>query len=119
MNGKLSTALAAAAVLALAGCSSSTTSAASSTPTPSPTTSAQAGYLTMTQVAREAGCTDSYTPSSEVGTKDGGTCTVNGHEVYFYTFADDSARDNWLKAAKAASALGSFQQGSSWVIQSL
>jgi len=85
---------------ALAGCSS-----------PAP--------LTLAQVATKAGCTDTPTPSTEVGTKEAAKCTKDGHDLYLYTFADDSARDNWLKIGKAAGALGSFQEGTSWVIQTL
>jgi len=104
------TVLTAVAVLALAGCSSS-----------KGTTSAPAGAapLTLAQVATKAGCADTPTPSTEVGTKEGAKCTKDGHDLYLYTFADDSARDNWLKVGKAAGALGSFQQGTSWVIQTL
>jgi len=31
----------------------------------------------------------------------------------------DTARDNWLKIAKPAGALGSFEQGTSWIIQTM
>jgi len=85
---------------ALAGCSS-----------PAP--------LTLAQVATKAGCADTPTPSKEVGTKDAAKCTKGGHDLYLYTFADDSARDNWLKLAKNAGALGSFEQGTSWVVQTM
>lgn len=85
---------------ALAGCSS-----------PAP--------LTLAQVATKAGCEGTPTPGSEVGTKEAAKCTVGGHDVYLYTFADDSARDNWLKIGKSAGAIGSFQQGTSWVIQTM
>lgn len=74
--------------------------------------------LTLRQVAEKAGCSE-MTLSAEVGTKEGATCKVGGHDLYLYTFADDSARNAWLKAGKAAGALGSFQQGESWVIQTL
>jgi len=111
MNTKLSAALVIAAVLAVAGCSST------STPTSNVTTFPPT-IPTLRDVVIQAGCTE-YTPATEVGTKDGGTCKVGGHDLYIYTFGDDSARDNWLKAAKAAGALGSFQQGTSWVIQTL
>lgn len=85
---------------ALAGCSS-----------PAP--------LTLAQVATKAGCADTPTPGTGVGTKEAAKCTKDGHDLYLYTFADDSARDNWLKVAKNAGALGSFQQGTSWVIQTM
>jgi len=39
--------------------------------------------------------------------------------VYLYTFADDSARDNWLKIARGAGAIGTFGVGPAWVIQGL
>ena len=113
MHTKLSAALVIAAVMAVAGCSST------STPTSDTTTHPPTGS-TIQQLASQAGCADAPTPSSEVGTKDGAKCTnAAGHDLYLYTFADDSARDNWLKVGKAAGALGSFQQGTSWVIQTL
>ena len=108
---RLSAAVAAVAVLALAGCSSST---------PAGSTSAKAaGPLTMTEVAAKAGCTDSKPGNVQVGTKEAATCTKGGHDLYLYTFADDTARDNWLKIAKAAGALGSFEQGTSWIVQTM
>ena len=73
---------------------------------------------TLQVVAQHARCV-TMTPTTEIGTKDAATCTVNGHDLYLYTFADDAARDNWLKVGKAAGALGSFQEGTSWVIQTL
>jgi len=87
---------------ALAGCSSS-------------------APLTLAQVATKAGCVypNTPTPGTEVGTKEAAKCTKDGHDLYLYTFADDSARDNWLKLAKNAGALGSFEQGTSWVVQTM
>lgn len=102
--------LAAVAVLALAGCSSS--KGASSAP-------AGAAPLTIAQVATKVGCTDVKAGDVQVGTKEAATCTKAGHDLYLYTFADDSARDNWLKVANAAGALGSFEQGTSWVAQTM
>ena len=110
MNTRLSAAVGAAAILTLAGCSSSTSPGSTTANAPAP--------LTIAQVAAKAGCATT-TPSSEVGTKDGAMCTVNGHDLYLYTFADNTARDNWLKVGKAAGALGSFHEGTSWVIQTL
>lgn len=94
--------LAAAAVLAVAlvGCSS---------PTP----------LTLAQVATKAGCEGATTPGSSAGTKDAAKCTKAGRVVYLYTFADDKARDAWLKVAQGAGALGSFETGTSYVIQTI
>ena len=103
---------AAAAVLALTGCSSSTPAPRTDITTFAPT------LPSLETVATQAGCTE-YTPSAEVGTTAGATCTVGGHELYVYTFGDDSARDSWLKVAKSAGALGTFQSGTSWVIQTL
>lgn len=74
--------------------------------------------MTLRQVADHAGCAQ-MTPTTEVGTKEAATCTVGGHDLYLYTFADDSARDAWLKVGKAAGALGSFEQGESFVIQTM
>lgn len=44
---------------------------------------------------------------------------ADGETVYLYTFADDSARDNWLKIARGAGAIGTFGVGPAWVIQGL
>ena len=101
------------AALALSGCSTSQAPGSDTTTYP-PT------VWTLQVVAQHAGCV-TMTPTTEIGTKDAATCTVNGHDLYLYlyTFADDSARDNWLKIGKAAGALGSFQEGTSWVIQTL
>ena len=110
---RLSAAVAAVAVLALAGCSSSTPAGSA------PSAPAGDAPLTLAQVATKAGCADTPTPSTEVGTKEGAKCTKGGHDLYLYTFADDSARDNWMKVAKNAGALGSFEQGTSWVIQTM
>jgi hypothetical protein len=93
-------AIAVVILAALAGCSS-----------PAP--------LTLAQVATKAGCEGAATPGAQVGTTGAAKCTKGGHDLYLYTFADDSARDNWLKVAKNAGALGSFQQGTSWVIQTM
>ena len=87
----------------LAGCSSSAA--------PAP--------LTLAQVAAKAGCEGATTPGTQTGTKEAAKCTKGGHDLYLYTFADDSARDNWMKLAKNAGALGSFEQGTSWVIQTM
>jgi hypothetical protein len=106
------TALAAITVLALAGCSSAATTKGPNAAPAAPT------VMTLAQVATKAGCVTT-TPTAEVGTKEGVTCNVGGHDLYVYTFADDSARDNWLKIGKAAGALGTFQSGESWVIQTL
>jgi hypothetical protein len=108
---KLSALVGAVAVLALAGCS--TSKAPTSDMTTYPPT-----VWTLQVVAQHARCV-TMTPTTEIGTKDAATCTVNGHDLYLYTFADDAARDNWLKVGKAAGALGSFQEGTSWVIQTL
>jgi hypothetical protein len=99
------------AILALVGCSSSSQLASDTTTYP-PT------VWTLQVVAQHAGCV-TMTPTTEIGTKDAATCTKGGHDLYLYTFADDTARDNWLKIAKAAGALGSFEQGTSWIIQTM
>jgi len=104
------TALAAVAVLALAGCST----AKGTTAAP-----ADAAPLTLAQVATKVGCADMKAGDVQVGTKEAATCTKAGHTLYLYTFADDSARDGWMKVAKAAGALGSFEQGTSWVAQTV
>jgi hypothetical protein len=103
------TALVAVAVLALAGCSTAkgTTAAPEATP------------LTIAQVAAKVGCADVKAGDLQVGTKEAATCTKAGHTLYLYTFADDSARDGWMKVAKGAGALGSFEQGTSWVAQTM
>jgi hypothetical protein len=100
MSTKL-TALVAGAVLALAGCGGGEKP------------------LTMEEVVAKAGCSDAKPTAGQVGTKEAAICTKGGHDIYLYTFADDTARDNWLKIAKAAGALGSFAQGTSWVAQTL
>ena len=81
----------------------------SSTPTP----------LTMAQVATKAGCDGATTPGSSTGVKEAANCTKAGHKLYLYTFADDKARDSWLKLAQGAGALGSFESGTSYVIQTM
>jgi len=94
-----------AAVLALAACSS---------------TPAAPAIASASDLASKAGCSSSYVAgSSQPGIKDGGKCTVDGETVYLYTFADDSARDNWLKIARGAGAIGTFGVGPAWVIQGL
>lgn len=107
----------AAAMLALAGCGGGTTSSTTS----GAATAAGGGDkpLTMTEVEAKAGCTDAKAGDVQVGTKEAAICTVGGHDVYLYTFGDDTARDNWLKIAKSAGALGTFQQGTSWVAQTM
>ena len=95
-----------AAVLALAACSSAA---------PAAPAIASASDLTS-----KAGCSSSYVAgSTQPGIKDGGKCTVDGVDVYLYTFADDAARDNWLKIASGAGAIGTFGIGPSWVIQGM
>lgn len=72
------------------------------------------------ELASKAGCSSSFVAdSSQPGIKDGGKCTVEGVDVYLYTFADDTARDNWLKIAKGAGAIGTFGVGPAWVIQGM
>ena len=103
------TALAAVAILALAGCSTAKGTTAVQAVTP----------LTMAQVATKAGCVDMKAGDLQAGTKEAATCTKDGHTLYLYTFADDAARDGWMKIAKGAGALGSFAQGTSWVAQTV
>jgi ABC-type Fe3+-hydroxamate transport system substrate-binding protein len=107
------TALTAVATLALAGCSSSTPAGSASA------SAASDKPLTMTEVEAKVGCTDVKSGDVQVGTKEAAICTVDGHDVYLYTFGDDAARDGWLKVAKAAGALGTFAQGTSWVAQTM
>ena len=95
------TVLAAVAVLALAGCGGG------------------GAPLTMAEVAAQVGCSDMKAGDVQIYTKEAATCTKGGQDVYLYTFADDGARDNWMKTARAAGGPGTFQQGTSWIAQSI
>jgi hypothetical protein len=75
--------------------------------------------LTLKQVAAKAGCSDVKAGELQIYTKEAATCTKGGHDLYIYTFADDGARDNWMKVAKAAGGPGSFAQGTSWIVQTM
>lgn len=116
MNARLNAALVAFVALALAGCSSSTPAAKG---TAARTATVMDEPLTMKEVAAKAGCSDLKEGNVQIYTKEAAICTKGGHDLYLYTFADDAARDNWLKVGKAAGAPGSFQQGTSWVIQTM
>jgi len=96
--------------LLVGGCSSGGASAPASA----------AAAMTASDLAGKAGCGSSWKPgSTSPGIKEGGRCQIDGVDVYVYTFADDAARDSWLQIAKGAGAIGTFGQGSSWVIQGL
>lgn len=104
MTTRLSYAAATAALaLLLPGCSSS----------------ASSSFNSASAIATKIGCTG-WTADSppQMYVKEGGQCTIGSATVYVNLFADDAARNNWLKAAKAMGAAGSFAQGERWVIQS-
>ena len=102
--------LTAASVLALAGCGGANTLK---------TAGGGDKPLTIKAVAAKVGCVDVNQGNLPLGTKGAAICARGGHFVYLYMFGDDAARDKWLKVAKGAGALGTFQQGTSWVAQTV
>jgi hypothetical protein len=72
-------------------------------------TGTKAGPYTVQQMATRLGCTYEG-GSTEVYVKEGGPC--GGWTLY--TFGDNTARDNWVKAAKGFG--GNFLEGDRWVV---
>jgi hypothetical protein len=77
------------------------------------------GPVTMPDVLAMAGCTDSKQGDVQIYTKEAATCTKDGHDLHLYTFADDAARDSWLKMVTDTGGPGSMVFGTSWVIQTV
>jgi hypothetical protein len=103
-------ALTAVTVLGVAGCGGGTTVK---------TTLRGEKRLTITEVAARVGCTYMNAGNLPLGAKEAAICVRGGHDVYLYTFGSDTARDSWLKVARGAGALGTFQHGTSWAAQTL
>lgn len=108
---QVTAALAVAAIFALTACGGAKSAGQSS----------GGGDLTLQQVAAEVGCPAGFDvdPEGQVYTKEAASCTVAGHDVYFYTFANGEDRDAWLKFAESAGAFGTFQKGGNWIAQTL
>jgi hypothetical protein len=60
------------------------------------------GNATPKSLADTIGCTSTYIPDTtdEVGVKSVGDCVLNREQVRLLTFADDDARDDFVKVAK-------------------
>lgn len=53
-------------------------------------------------VAKVVGCTGYQGGTEQQYVAEGGTCKVDGADVYVYYFADNADRDNWVKVATVA-----------------
>lgn len=75
-------------------------------------------YGSAAEVAKAAGCGGYEKSETQMFTQETGSCQIDGKDVYVMTFADEAARDNWMKTAKSAGASGFFGEGAKWVLQS-
>lgn len=91
-------------VLALTACGSGATTSGTTSQAPQ----------TAADLATKIGCTGYTQSSEEMYVKEGGDCTLNGQTVYVNTYADDTARDQYLEVAKSTG--GTYAQGPKWVI---
>lgn len=76
-------------------------------------------YSSAADLAKAASCSGYQKDSEpEMFVQEQGNCQIDGKDVVVYVFADNTARDNWVKVAKAAGASGYIGEGSKWVLTS-
>lgn len=103
-----------AAILGTSACSSGGADRSSA----SVGSAADRSYASGADLAKAAGCSGYAKQDAQMYTQESGSCQIDGQDVYIATFADQTARDNYMKVAKAAGASGYFGEGAKWVLQS-
>ena len=69
----------------------------------------------LTDVASKIGCAQLEDGSSEMFTREGGSCTLAGAAVYLYTFADEKNQADWESVAPMGG--GILVHGELWTAQ--
>jgi hypothetical protein len=67
-------------------------------------------------VAEAANCSDYKGGSDQQFISDGGTCTIDGQDVFVYYFADNDNRDQWVNVATQIAG-GDYLVGDHFAVQ--
>lgn len=65
-------------------------------------------------LADAIGCTGFSNDSEEMFVSEGGTCQLDGEEIFIYYFADNAARDNYVDVGSEFG--GNYLIGDNWVV---
>lgn len=65
-------------------------------------------------VADMIGCTGFEGDSEEMYVTEGGSCSLDGEEIYAYYFSDNDRRDSWVEVASQFG--GPYLVGDGWVV---
>lgn len=75
----------------------------------------EAGDISSGQDLADAiGCTDFSNDSEEMFVAEGGTCQLDGEEIWIYYFADNDARDSYVEIGSDFG--GNYLVGDGWVV---
>lgn len=76
--------------------------------------SSGSAYASASNIASKIGCT-SPTPSQQLNSQSGVSCTLDGKKVDIYVFANNTARDNWLVVPPVPGIY--YGKGEKWAIR--